>query len=111
MMTPFSHGFNMHIISVYQMRGELQERTLSCCNAPQEKGQPRHGSLAALVQGTEQASHRATLPLPGWQQCLKASTEVSQNQTKALFIKLHNLQVSPALFWEQHGCENFSIFF
>lgn len=25
--------------------GELQERTLSCCNAPQVKGEPRHGSL------------------------------------------------------------------
>lgn len=29
--------------------GELQERTLSCCNAPQEKGEPRHGRLAGQV--------------------------------------------------------------
>lgn len=48
MMTPFSHGFHTRITCVSD-EGELQERALSCCNAPQEKGEPRHGRLAAQV--------------------------------------------------------------
>lgn len=97
-MTPSSCGFNTHIISVHQMRGKCRRELPAVAMFPTgEKGEARQGRLAAqaLLQaaGTEQGSHGATLPLPGRQERLlglKASTEVPPNQTKVLFIKLHN---------------------
>lgn len=70
MMTPSSHGFNTHIISVYQMRGKCRRELSAVAMLPiGEKGEARQGRLAAQVllqaPGTEQASHGATLPLPG----------------------------------------------
>lgn len=101
-MTPFSHGFNTCIISVYQIRGNCRRELWAVAMLPKRKGSQDTEGLQArsLLQapGTEQASHRATLPLPERQQCLlclKASTEVSQNQTKVLFHQTPQLASLP----------------
>lgn len=102
MMTPFSHGFNTCIISVYQIWGNCRRELWAVAMLPKRKeSQDTEGLQArSLLQapGTEQASHRATLPLPERQQCLlclKASTEVSQNQTKVLFHQIPQLASLP----------------
>lgn len=102
MTTVFSHVFNTNIISVYQIWGNCRRELWAVAMLPKRKESQGTEGLQArsLLQapGTEQASHRATLPLPERRQCLlcpKASTEVSQNQTKVLFNQTPQLASLP----------------
>lgn len=102
MTTIFSHVFNTNIISVYQIWGNCRRELWAVAMLPKRKESQGTEGLQArsLLQapGTEQASHRATLPLPERRQCLlcpKASTEVSQNQTKVLFNQTPQLASLP----------------